>query len=220
MLFICSFKMIKDNSVIVFQGDSVTDSGRTYDRAENDMGVGYPQKVKEFVQTFFADKNITVLNRGISGNRAIDLRNRWDEDCIDLKPDYVSILIGINDTWRRYDANNPTTAQAYEDNYRNILERTKKANPDCQVIMLEPFIIPSDETKLVWYEDLYEKQLAARKLSREFNTIYIPLDGFFASSSIKTAPAVWSEDGVHPTDAGHSLIARLWIDIVFGTNNK
>lgn len=208
--------MIKENSTILFQGDSITDAGRLYDRSEADMGTGYPLKVKEFLATFFSEKNITVLNRGISGNRAIDLKSRWDVDCIDLKPDYVSILIGVNDTWRKYDSNNPTSAQEYEDNYRNILERTKQANPDCQIIILEPFLIPTDPQKAVWYEDLVWKQQAARRLAREFGAEFIPLDGVFASKCINADPSVWSGDGVHPTDAGHSFIARLWLDTLLG----
>lgn len=208
--------MIKENSTILFQGDSITDAGRSYDRSETDMGVGYPLKVKEFLATFFKERNITVLNRGISGNRTTDLRARWDVDCIDLKPDYLSILIGVNDTWRKYDSNNPTSAEEYEDNYRNILERTAKSLPDCKIIILEPFIIPTDPQKQVWYEDLVWKQQAARRLAREFKADFIPLDGIFAAKCIDTPPSIWSEDGVHPTQEGHSFIARFWLDTMLG----
>lgn len=209
--------MLKENSTILFQGDSITDAGRTYSddpnwvRTPTGLGVGYPYKVKQFLDTFFADKNITVLNRGISGNRAIDLKNRWDEDCIALKPDYVSILIGVNDMWRRYDSNDATTTEQYETNFRAILQKAKDAL-NCDFIILEPFLIPADEGKIGWYEDLTGKIQSARKLAREFDATFIPLDGIFAVKSTEREPSYWSEDGVHPTDAGHSFIARLWLD--------
>ncbi|MFZ2539467.1 MAG: SGNH/GDSL hydrolase family protein [Oscillospiraceae bacterium] len=209
--------MIKENSKILFQGDSITDAGRTYDvQLEGivtpcELGIGYPNKVKEFLDTFFKDKNITVLNRGISGNRTIDLRNRWDKDCIDLKPDYLSILIGVNDTWRRYDANDSTCAEEYEANFRHLLQRAKD-ELNCEIIILEPFLIPTDRNKDCWYEDLIWKIQVARKLAREFGATFISLDGAFASKCTEMEPSYWSLDGVHPTDAGHSFIARLWLD--------
>ncbi len=211
--------MIKENSTILFQGDSITDAGRTYDiQIEGcvtpcELGTGYPSKVKQFLDTFFKEKNITVLNRGISGNRTIDLKNRWDEDCIDLKPDYLSILIGVNDTWRRYDRNDITSVEEYEANFRCILKRAKD-ELNCEIVILEPFIIPTDSSKDCWYEDLVWKIQVARKLAREFNATFIPLDGAFASKCVEMEPSYWSLDGVHPTDAGHSFIARLWLDMM------
>ncbi len=217
--------MIKPNSTILFQGDSITDAGRTYD-ASNDIGMGYsketvdfnlgfgyPLIIKQYFDAFCKDKNITVLNRGISGNRTKDLVNRWDEDCIDLKPDYVSILIGVNDTWRRYDSNDATSTKEYEDSYRKLLTRVKN-ELDCHIIILEPFLIPTDINKDCWHEDLDPKIQVARKLAREFNATFIPLDGIFASKCIETSPSYFSGDGVHPTNSGHSLIAKLWLDIM------
>lgn len=204
--------MLKDGMTILFQGDSITDAGR---REEPDgLGRGYPRKVKEYLDTFCASRNITVINRGISGNRAKDLKARWQEDCIDLKPDILSILIGINDTWRKYDSSDPTSVESYEADYRAILTQARE-KLSCQIVILEPFVVPSDENKLCWYEDLMPKILVARKLAREFDAIYIPFDGIFAAHSSHNngiAPAFWSEDGVHPSDAGHALMARYWLD--------
>lgn len=217
--------MLKENSVILFQGDSITDAGRTYD-ASNDLGKGFDEKtaslglgfgyslmIKQYLDTFYKDKNITVFNRGISGNRSIDLVNRWDKDCINLKPDYLSILIGVNDTWRKYDSNEVTTALEYEKNLRYLLD-TAKSKLNCELIILEPFLIPTDSQKECWYEDLTPKIQVARKLAREFKATYIPLDGVFASACTNTNPIELSSDGVHPTNMGHSLIAKLWIDMI------
>ena len=203
--------MLKENSTILFQGDSITDAGRTGSSEVNALGTGYPLKVKEFLDTFFKDRNITVLNRGISGNRAIDLRNRWEKDCIELNPDYLSILIGINDTWRKYDANDETSAAEYEANFRYLLEEAKM-KLDCEVVILEPFLLPTDCEKSCFYEDLIWKIQVARKLAVEYHATYIPLDGMFATKCIEHKASYWSEDGVHPTDAGHSFIARIWLD--------
>ncbi|WMJ21856.1 SGNH/GDSL hydrolase family protein [Paludicola sp. MB14-C6] len=217
--------MLKENAVILFQGDSITDAGRTYDasndlgagedpkKAELGLGFGYPLKVKEYLDTFHKDKHITVINRGISGNRTVDLKNRWDEDCIQLKPDFLSILIGINDTWRRYDSNQLTTTEEYEENFRTILKRAKE-ECHCDIIILEPFLLPTDPSKESWREDLDPKIQVARKLAREFHATYIPLDGVFAANCVNENPVKLSLDGVHPTSAGHSMIAKLWLDIM------
>ncbi|GJM75688.1 hypothetical protein HMSSN036_79040 [Paenibacillus macerans] len=94
--------IFKENDVVLFQGDSITDCGRNYEDSAS-LGFGYPLMVASRLGYLFPEKNLVFVNRGISGNRAIDLKNRWDRDCLDLKPTWVSILIGINDTWRRYD---------------------------------------------------------------------------------------------------------------------
>lgn len=205
--------MIKPNSTILFTGDSITDAGRTAGPdPDNSLGNGYPKKVAEYLETFCKDKNIKVLNRGVSGDRVVNLQARWKEDCLDLKPDYVSILIGVNDTWRKYDSNDETSCEAYEKGYRDILTQLKSL--DCEIILLEPFIIMADPAKEEWYTDLMPKIQAVRRLAREFGALYIPLDGIFAAHSIFEEPSHWSQDGVHPTDAGHGLLAMHWLDNV------
>lgn len=210
--------MLKENSIILFQGDSITDAGRTYDtpnaaQAAEPIGSGYPYMIKQYLDTFYGDSGIRVINRGVSGNRVIDLKNRWTEDCIELKPDYLSILIGVNDTWRRYDSNDATSAEAFEDSYRFILQRAA-SELSCQLILLEPFLIPSDPEKEVWREDLDPKIHAVRRLAREFGAVYIPLDGVFAANCTGNSPEKFSLDGVHPTAMGHALISKLWLDIM------
>lgn len=202
--------MLKPNSTILFHGDSITDAGRTYDN-QTSLGEGYPLMVKQYLDIFHRDLDITVVNRGVSGFRSADLVAKWDADCIALNPDYVSILIGINDTWRSFDNNDPTYTEEYERNYRNILTKTA-TELDCQLIILEPFLIPSAPEKSAWRNDLDPKIGVARALAREFGAIYIPLDGYFAAKSTRVNPAYFSEDGVHPTTHGHAVIAKLWLD--------
>jgi lysophospholipase L1-like esterase len=156
---------------------------------------------------------VKFINKGISGNRAIDLKARWQQDCIDLKPDYVSIMIGINDCWRRYDSNDITTAEAFENNYRFILNEIK-TKTNAKIIILEPYVLPVPLDRITWREDLDPKIQKARQLAREFNALYIPLDGLFASQISNINPEQFSQDGVHPTDMGHAFIAKTFIDYV------
>ena len=197
---------------VLFQGDSITDCGR--DRGDIcNLGTGYPLLVSAHLSSVYTDIDFTFINKGISGNRACDLNARWDEDCVALKPTVVSILVGINDTWRRYDSNDPTNVEVFENRYRQILTRTKNEVTD-RIIMMEPFILPVHKEQLQWHEDLDPKIQCVRALAREFGARYIPLDGMFAAACMKKSPAFWSQDGVHPTVAGHGLIAKAWVDAV------
>jgi lysophospholipase L1-like esterase len=191
---------------ILFQGDSVTDAGRSREDT-SDLGLGYPLLVATWMAAKYPERRVRFVNRGISGNRAVDLKVRWQEDCIDLKPDIVSILIGINDTWRRYDSNDPTPVEVYEANYRDILAGTR-AETKALILMLEPFVLPIPEDRIAWREDLDPKIHAMRRLACEFGAILVPLDGIFAAASARRDPAFWAADGVHPTAAGHALIAQ------------
>ncbi len=201
--------MIQQNATILFQGDSITDAGRDY--LTDDLGPGYPQKIAAYFNAFCASKNVRVINKGISGNRVKDLKNRWQTDCIDLKPDILSILIGINDTWRRYDSNDPTSAETFETTYREILTEVREKLPYCKIILLEPFLIPTDPQKEAWRVDLDPKIGAVRRLSREFGTVFVPLDGLYQEICADQDPVLFSADGVHPSDAGHAFLAQQWL---------
>lgn len=206
--------IIEDNALVLFQGDSITDAGRS---RENDaeMGAGYPTLVSAWFSAAYPQKNVRFLNRGISGNRASDLKARWQKDCLDLKPVWVSILIGINDTWRRYDSNDPTPVEVYRDNFRSILEATQKSG--AKIIILEPFVLPVPDDRKTWRVDLDPKIQAARELAREYKTIYVPLDGIFAEASTRRSSDFWTPDGVHPSTAGHALISQAWLRAVCAT---
>ena len=200
---------IADQATVLFQGDSITDAGRS---RENDaaLGGGYPNVVAAWFGAMHPAKRVRFLNRGISGNRAKDLRARWTDDCIALKPDVVSILIGINDTWRAFDRNDPTSAAAYAEDYRQILGRVRD-ELGARIVILEPFVLPYPEDRRAWRADLDPKIQVARDLAREFGATYIPLDGMFAAAATAVPPSFWAADGVHPTQCGHAFIARAWL---------
>lgn len=206
--------LIEDNALVLFQGDSITDAGRSREDL-NDLGPGYPGLVAAWFSALYPEKRVRFLNRGISGNRTGDLLERWGPDCLDLAPDWVSILIGVNDTWRRYDSNLLTTTQAYEDNYRRLLQQVRQ-HLKARLIILEPFILPTPPDRAAWRVDLDPKIGAARRLAGEFGAIYVALDGVFAEAAARREPGFWLPDGVHPTPAGHALIAQAWLRAVKG----
>ncbi|KZE74750.1 SGNH/GDSL hydrolase family protein [Paenibacillus elgii] len=203
---------IEDGAVVLFQGDSITDCGRNRE-AGSDLGRGYALIASALFASKYPEKQVQFINRGISGNRVKDLQQRWQEDCLDLKPTWVSIYIGINDTWRRYDRNDPTSVEAFAEGYRDLIVRTKETL-DAKLILVEPFVLPVPEDRKRWREDLDPKINAVRELAREFETLYVPLDGLFAAASTKAPSAYWAPDGVHPSPAGHALIANAWLETV------
>jgi lysophospholipase L1-like esterase len=204
---------IPPRGTVLFIGDSITDCGR--DRTDPDsLGDGFAARAAAGFAAAHADAGVRFVNRGISGNRAADLCERWRQDCLDLKPDMVSIMIGINDVWRRYDHDDPTSAEAFEEHYRHILEQT--ADLGARLIIMEPFLLPVSEAQARWREDLDPKLAVVRRLAAEFGATLIPTDSILtraAESATATATDL-ADDGVHPTAAGHAILAEAWLDAV------
>lgn len=199
--------IINNGDKILFTGDSVTDGGR--DR--NDLyGLAvYSKMVNDYINIFNPEKNIKVFNRGISGNTSKMLDERMEKDLAEIKPDVVSILIGINDVWRRYDSNTITTCEDFVSNYTSVINKIKKYTD--KIILLEPFLLTSDSLKAQFREDLDPKINALRTLAIQQAVEYIPLDGIFAELSILNGAKTYSADGVHPAIEGHKIIAAQWI---------
>jgi acyl-CoA thioesterase-1 len=203
---------ILPNSKILFQGDSITDSGRDYKDSES-LGTGYVMMASTWYSAEYPERKVTFLNRGISGNRVRDLRNRWQKDCLDLKPSVVSILIGVNDTLGRYFWNSPTAMEEFEDDYRMILEKTN-GYLGAKIILLEPFMLDVVRNQLRLREDLENRVEITRKLSKEFGTYLVPLNRIFGDAANIREPSFWSADGFHPTLVGHALIAQNWLKTI------
>ncbi len=199
---------------ILFQGDSVTESGRVREDSAS-IGVGYPNVVAEVYSALYPDKNLSFVNRGISGNRVTDLLARYEEDFLAVRPDVVSILVGINDTWRRYDENDLTSEEEYYNTYKMLLERIKKDMPNTKIIMIEPFLLSTIPEYEMWREDLDPKIQKVRKLAREYADAYLPMDGIMQSYVIKGySDEVIAADSVHPTEVGHSIIAKEYMKVL------
>lgn len=204
--------MLTKNGVLVLQGDSITDAGRFGDPEQ--LGQGYPRMVAKYIENFYPELSMKVINKGISGNRSKDLVARWKGDTLDLNPTIVTILIGINDTWRAFDSADPTSAEEYAKNCEIIMKQTKDAG--ASLIILEPFAVPTGTVKDTWRPDIDPKIDALRALSVKYADAYIPLDGIFYNLSVETAPEIFTGDGVHPSPAGHRVIAKEIIKILEG----
>ena len=193
---------------VLFQGDSITDCGRSRGDDTN-LGSGYAMMAADDFAAQYPQYSVQFLNRGVGGDRVRDLRARWEEDCLALQPDWVSILIGINDTWRRYDRNDPTPVGAFAAAYRAILEAATARG--IRIIVCEPFLLPVLPQQMAWREDLNLKIEAIHQLAQEYRAWFIPLDALFAQAAAQREPGFWTPDGVHPSPAGHTLIAQAWL---------
>ena len=195
---------------IIFQGDSITDAGRDHNNIHN-LGNGYPKYTAELIKNRHPDTEFEFVNLGVGGNRAENLRDRWQKDCIDIQPDVVSILIGVNDTWHFSSPDQEWMPHEYfEECYRYILKETREKT-NAKIIMIEQFLLSTPE-KDYFHVDLDAKIQITRKLAREFADVFIPMDGLFASHCVGTEPTKWAADGVHPTEAGARLIAGYYAD--------
>jgi len=207
------FKMefIKKGQTILFQGDSVTDWGR--DRGVYDsLGGGYPIYTAEMMKEKYSNLDLKFLNRGVSGDRLSNVKDRWKEDFIDISPDVLSMLIGINDVWRNYDSGIPSPADKFLADYREIL--TQAQNKGTEIIIIEPFLLPVEDKWPLWKELLLEKIEVCRKVSKEFDTKYVPMQDIF-TQLVNTHPAEYfAADGVHPTEQGAKVIAEKWVEEV------
>ncbi|GHO84727.1 SGNH/GDSL hydrolase family protein [Dictyobacter formicarum] len=204
--------LLKQGDTVLFQGDSVTDAGRDYNNPYH-LGSGYALMAAAWFQALYPARAVHFLNRGISGHRTIDLTLRWQKDCLDLHPTWVSILIGINDTWRAFDQNDRTPVEAYEANYRQLLDSVK-AKLDARLILCEPFALPVPPDRKDWRADLDPKIAVVHKLAQEYGALLIPFDTIFAEAATQWDAAFWAADGVHPSEAGHALMAQHWLRAV------
>lgn len=205
--------IIKPNSTVLFQGDSITDCRR--DRNDpNSLGNGYPLLIASIFPAQYPEHNVKFINRGISGNRTEHLVSRWQEDCINLQPDFVSIMIGINDVWHAFNKTiDAVSLEQFTDNYRTVLQMIRD-HLDAQILLMEPFVLHTSEDRALWRQDLDPKREVVQQLAQEFDAIFIPTDGIMQEAATKQEPGFWCPDGVHPAPAGHGLIAKAWLETV------
>ncbi len=197
---------------LLFQGDSITDAGRDY-KNYHDLGNGYPKYAAALLKERHPEIDFEFIDLGISGNQTKDLVERLDKDFIDIQPDIVSILIGINDVWH-YAAKDSRWLDndIFEERYRTILEAIKNKT-NAKLMMLEPFLIPVED-KNFFREDLNPKIDIIRKLAREYADVYLPTDGLLHSAFIGDDPLTFAADGVHPTAKGAEFIGKLYADYI------
>jgi len=210
---------ITKEDVILFQGDSITDAGRKKDNKDANstsaLGSGYALLATAALLKQEAGKDLKIFNRGISGNKVYQLAERWDADCLDIKPTVLSILIGVNDFWHKFNGAYAGTTEKYITDFKALLDRTKEKLPNVQLIIGEPFAV--NNVKAVtdkWYPEFDEYRAAAKDIAESYGAVFIPYQSIFDKAQ-KTAPgAYWTGDGVHPSLAGCELMAQAWLDAV------
>ena len=204
---------------ILFQGDSITDCGRNRESLVS-RGTGYPHLVSAYLNAM-EPCAFNLINRGISGNRVVDVYARIKLDIINLKPDYMSILIGINDVWHEYTRQNGVDATKFEKIYDMLITEVKEALPNIKIMIMEPFVLPgsatvSDEEHPGRWEHFVSecklRQAAAKRVAEKHGLPYIPLQEMFDIVSVNTPMGYWLQDGVHPTSAGHELLKQRWLE--------
>ena len=209
-----------EKKVILFQGDSITDVGRDKENNAHN-GRGYAHLIAAHLGAYEPQK-FTFYNRGISGNRVVDLYARIRKDMINLKPDYLSILIGINDVWHEYAKQNGVCAEKFEMVYGLLVEELKRDLPDLKIMILEPFVLPGRETESTEvFPDRWEyfstqtdlRREAAKRVAQKYDLLFVPLQEMLSKAHEEVGEVgYWLSDGVHPTPAGHELIKRAWLE--------
>ncbi|MFA9381436.1 MAG: SGNH/GDSL hydrolase family protein [Acetanaerobacterium sp.] len=203
------------NEFILFQGDSITDTGRSY-LIRSSLGDGYPAVIAQRLCGLLPGHNIQYLNKGVSGNRIFDLKRRFHRDCLALHPfpSIVSVLIGINDTWRIFDMGLASPIPHFEQIYRELLDRIREKSKFTRLILLSPYVLEDTEDKRQWREDVDARRDAVARIAHDYGARYIDLQRMFddAMEATGNGPLFYTVDGVHPSPEGHALIAERWIE--------
>lgn len=207
------------SKVILFQGDSITDCGRARDNNIN-VGVGYPLLVKAELGAKNPNE-YTFYNRGVSGNRVVDLYARIKKDFINLKPDYASIYIGVNDAWHEINDKNGVDTKKFEKIYTMLIDEIYAVLPEIKLIIIAPYVLHGPATAdseaipnrwELFQKDVAEKVEVCTRIADKYNLPLIELQPAFNKACEKAEPAYWTADGVHPTAYGHQLIKELWLE--------
>jgi lysophospholipase L1-like esterase len=199
---------------ILFQGDSITEGGRgATDDLNHSLGHGYAYIVAAEFGGHFPDRNLTFLNRGVTGNQVPDLAARWQNDTIALKPDILSILIGVNEVWHSIDAGRKVPVEEFEKAYNKLLADTVAALPGIKIVLCEPFMLPGKHSKAKlseWLDAIGKIQQVVAKLGAKYKAPVVHFQKAFDDACDKAPVEYWIWDGVHPTPAGHQLMADEW----------
>jgi len=210
---------VKSGDVVLFQGDSITDAGRDRNRENNAndaraLGNGYAFLTASQLLAKRPEAGLKIYNRGISGHKVFQLAERWDKDGIALKPNVVSILIGVNDIWHTLNGSYKGTVEIYERDYRALIARTQKELPGVRLVVCEPFVLRCGAVNDKWFPEFDGYRAAARRVATDSHATFVPFQAVFDKAVKVAEPKYWAGDGVHPTIAGAGLMAQTWLDTV------
>jgi lysophospholipase L1-like esterase len=209
-------ELVANGDTILFQGDSITDAGRSREHAgeanaQSGLGSGYAWLAAVELLVDRPKAALKIYNRGISGNKVFQLADRWQADCLDLKPTLLSILIGVNDIWHTLNGKYKGTVEIYERDYRALLERTRKELPNVKLVVCEPFVLRCGSVTDKWFPEFDTYRAAARRVAETYQALFITFQAMFDEAVKYAPPEHWAADGVHPTAAGASLMAHTWL---------
>ena len=209
---------IQPNSKLLMIGDSITDCGRARPVGEGlggALGDGYVAQLEAWLQVSAAQPNIRVVNMGTSGNTVRDLKSRWQTDVLDLKPDWLSIMIGVNDVWRQFDSPGQRDIHVGLDEYRHTLETLVQTTaPQLRgLVLLTPFFIEPNRAepmraKIDQYGDV------VRALAKQYGAVLVDTQAAFDQVMQTVHPMRLAWDRVHPTLAGHWVVAKAFLQAV------
>lgn len=209
---------LPEGGVVLFQGDSITDAGRSrQDTGANQvggLGDGYAMLITGRLLADHPEQHLQCYNRGISGNKVPDLAARWQADCLDLRPNLLSILIGVNDMWHKLNGGYAGTVADYEQGLLELLRQTHEQLPQTRIVVCEPFALRCGAVNDRWYPEFDERRAACRRVAEQLGCTLIPFQEMFDQAVQQAPPEYWAGDGVHPTLAGHALMAKTWLQTV------
>jgi lysophospholipase L1-like esterase len=207
-------KTIHANDIVLFQGDSITDCGRSREAnaVNGGLGGGYVSLIAARQLAARPADGLTFLNRGISGNRIVDLYARIKADVINLKPQVLSVLIGVNDTWHEFGGQNGVPVPKYERVYSDFLAEVREVLPKVRLVLCEPFVLNCGVVTKDWVAEMDQRRAVVRELAKEYKAVFVPFQAMFNEAVKQAPPAYWAGDGVHPTLAGHQRMADGWLE--------
>lgn len=217
-----SFPLINAHNVILFQGDSITDTGRSRlavgSNNPDGLGFGYPRLIADNLFQKFPDFHLQIYNRGVSGDRIRDMSQRWNRDSLRLAPDLLSILIGVNDTWNYIYMGMGSSPADYHQVYKELLLETRRSLPEIHFVLCAPFALITGEVSDDWMDDIRQRQRSVKDLAEEFQGIHVPFQSALDEAAKKVPAHRLLDDGVHPTEQGHRILAECWLESVLGLN--
>ena len=216
--------LIADGATVLFQGDSITDASRRREpehastaNRQPGLGHGYAWLAAAGLLLRPGTRSVRVFNRGISGNKVFQLAERWQQDCLSLRPDVLSILIGVNDIWHTLGGQYDGTVERYERDYDALLRRTREALPATALVVCEPFVLRCGSVDDTWFPEFDDYRERARRVAERHGARFVAFQSMFDAATAWAPPEHWAKDGVHPSAAGAALMAQTWLATVTGS---
>jgi len=203
--------ILRDGELILFIGDSITDCGRRDCAAP--LGNGYVKFFSDFLQIREPQKEISILNQGIGGNTVQDLRERWEQDVLEQRFDWISVKIGINDVHRYLcDPANGVSPEQFKESYQVILEQTRQVHPKARILLIDPFYVAKSPANDPFMKTVLESLPAyietVHRMSESFGARLVPTHDIFQGLLRYKDPTLFCPEPVHPYPIGHLVIAE------------